>query len=68
MRVDAGDRATVPLNSPCIGLCELDAHEVCRGCHRTVAEIAAWSELTPRLRDEVRARIARDHAQSDAEA
>lgn len=31
--------------SPCIGICELDAQGLCRGCHRTVQEIAAWSTL-----------------------
>ncbi|TVP98668.1 MAG: DUF1289 domain-containing protein [Planctomycetaceae bacterium] len=28
--------------SPCIGICTVDAHRVCIGCHRTLAEIAAW--------------------------
>ena len=31
--------------SPCIGVCEVDAAGLCRGCHRTLAEIAAWSSL-----------------------
>lgn len=31
--------------SPCIGVCEVDACGLCRGCHRTLAEIAAWSSL-----------------------
>lgn len=29
--------------SPCIGICELDAEGLCRGCHRSSAEIARWS-------------------------
>jgi len=28
--------------SPCIGVCRLDAHGFCEGCHRTGSEIAAW--------------------------
>lgn len=49
--------ASVPLLSPCIGICELDAGGVCEGCLRTVAEIATWSamgaEERQRLMDEV---------------
>lgn len=32
--------------SPCIGVCALDADGLCRGCLRTVDEIAAWSRLS----------------------
>jgi hypothetical protein len=36
--------ATTP--SPCIGVCELDrATQTCRGCHRTLDEIAGWSRF-----------------------
>jgi uncharacterized protein len=28
--------------SPCTGVCQLDRHGVCRGCGRTLEEIAAW--------------------------
>jgi predicted Fe-S protein YdhL (DUF1289 family) len=32
--------------SPCISVCEMDtASGLCRGCHRTLDEIAAWSVL-----------------------
>jgi hypothetical protein len=35
------------VESPCIGVCRLTENEaVCAGCHRTLAEIAAWSRLT----------------------
>ncbi len=35
------------LVSPCIGVCYLDpATQLCRGCRRTVDEIAAWSAYT----------------------
>lgn len=34
------------LVSPCIGVCQMDpATELCRGCWRTIGEIAAWSGL-----------------------
>jgi len=34
------------LVSPCIGVCQMDpATELCRGCWRTIEEIAAWSGL-----------------------
>ena len=32
--------------SPCVAVCILDqASGFCRGCYRTIAEIAAWSDL-----------------------
>lgn len=31
--------------SPCIGVCSLDASGHCEGCHRSVAEIARWSQM-----------------------
>ena len=33
--------------SPCIGVCELDAQNRCIGCFRTNREIAAWPTLNP---------------------
>lgn len=42
--------------SPCISVCRLDpATQVCIGCGRTIAEIAAW----PSLSDEERKAIMR---------
>lgn len=32
--------------SPCVGICSLDADGLCRGCLRTVDEIAAWSRMS----------------------
>lgn len=63
-----GDRLNVPLNSPCIGRCELDEKDICLGCHRTLDEIAEWSDYTPHMRQEVRDRIARDHPAANGEA
>ena len=31
--------------SPCIGVCQLDEDGLCRGCHRSGEEIAAWTTL-----------------------
>jgi prepilin-type N-terminal cleavage/methylation domain-containing protein len=45
------------MNSPCIRRCELDAQSTCIGCGRTVTEIADWSFLSCREREEV-ARLA----------
>jgi len=40
--------------SPCVGVCTLDtATHLCRGCARTIAEIADW----PRLGAEEKRRI-----------
>ncbi len=38
--------------SPCIGVCEIDALGLCRGCERTLAEIGDWAALgdTERVR------------------
>jgi predicted Fe-S protein YdhL (DUF1289 family) len=50
--------------SPCIGICTLDPQtELCLGCLRTGAEVAAWrdadSNLRLRILDRVRLRRAR---------
>jgi predicted Fe-S protein YdhL (DUF1289 family) len=33
--------------SPCINVCSLDERKLCRGCHRSLGEIAAWGHMTP---------------------
>jgi uncharacterized protein len=40
--------------SPCINVCELTAHNVCRGCGRTTDEIAIWSRADNGLRSAIR--------------
>ena len=32
--------------TPCIGICQLDAHGLCEGCRRTGDEIARWLGMT----------------------
>jgi len=36
-----------PCRSPCINICTLDEDGYCRGCYRTIQEIANWSLMTP---------------------
>ncbi|WP_324307778.1 DUF1289 domain-containing protein [Thermomonas sp.] len=36
--------------SPCTGVCTLADDGLCRGCHRTGDEIAAWSTMTDEAR------------------
>lgn len=44
-------------DSPCIGVCTLAGGDVCSGCGRSAAEIAAWSTLGPAERDAINRRI-----------
>ena len=32
-------------SSPCLNICSLDDRGVCKGCFRTLAEIAEWSRM-----------------------
>jgi hypothetical protein len=32
-------------SSPCLNICSLDEQGVCRGCFRTLAEIAEWTRM-----------------------
>jgi predicted Fe-S protein YdhL (DUF1289 family) len=34
-------------SSPCLNICSLDERGVCRGCFRTLAEIAEWTRMAP---------------------
>ena len=34
------------IRSPCVGVCELDGTGRCRGCRRTLEEIAGWIKYT----------------------
>lgn len=39
------DTSGLPPLTPCIGVCRLDDDGYCVGCHRSMAEIAAWSSM-----------------------
>ena len=47
----------VVIVSPCTGVCAIDADDRCRGCARTLDEIAAWGTMTPAERDTVMAQL-----------
>ena len=53
------------VQSPCIGVCQLDARQLCTGCRRHIDEIAEWSLATPARRVEIR-RAAAQRACGDA--
>ncbi|MBM0108636.1 DUF1289 domain-containing protein [Steroidobacter sp. S1-65] len=56
--------APLPVASPCIKVCVLDARNVCVGCGRTIDEITQWSRLTEEQQRQVvdRARQRREAA------
>ena len=48
------------IQSPCINICEMDkASGLCRGCLRTIDEIASWSRLSDPARRAVLEAIAK---------
>jgi predicted Fe-S protein YdhL (DUF1289 family) len=45
--------------SPCVAVCRLDpATRICVGCGRTIAEIAAWPNMSDAERKAIIARLA----------
>jgi uncharacterized protein len=48
--------------SPCISVCVLDERNCCKGCRRTVTEIARWGRLSADEQWAVIARIERVRA------
>jgi uncharacterized protein len=52
--------------SPCLGICLMDpATRTCRGCLRTVEEIAGWYEATAAEKRAILARLAERRAQAE---
>ena len=44
----------VVVDSPCIGICELDYDaDICIGCFRTRAEVAAWGSASIKMKQEI---------------
>lgn len=44
---DRGERASLPVPSPCVNVCRMNAQTgYCEGCLRTIDEIACWSGYT----------------------
>ncbi len=50
------------IETPCIGICRLTG-EMCRGCGRTIAEIAGWRAMSPQERKTVMARLSAGFSQ-----
>jgi len=45
--------------SPCLGICLMDpATRICRGCLRTIAEIAGWYDASPAEKRAILTRLA----------
>ena len=56
---------SLPVLSPCVGVCYLDARQLCRGCHRHIDEIAEWARASSARRIQIR-RAAALRALADA--
>ncbi|HVY07337.1 MAG TPA: DUF1289 domain-containing protein [Burkholderiales bacterium] len=42
------DAAPKDVPSPCVNVCQMNPYNgLCRGCMRTIAEIAGWLDFTP---------------------
>jgi predicted Fe-S protein YdhL (DUF1289 family) len=56
--VPAGSQHAMPVESPCNKVCTIDpASQLCRGCGRTLTEIAQWTVLTDAARARVMAEL-----------
>lgn len=53
-----------PVASPCIGVCELDPADICKGCGRSLRDIADWSAASEPRRREILSR-ARQRMEKD---
>ena len=40
-------------STPCIGVCQYDNEDICRGCFRTLDEISNWALMTEEERKEI---------------
>ena len=57
----------MPVPSPCVQICTMDETSgLCRGCARTLGEIAHWSALDDEAKREVLARVAQRRAEQAA--
>lgn len=56
---EASNISESPVPSPCVSVCQMDVRSgLCRGCLRTIDEIAAWSRYAEAEKRTVLARIA----------
>lgn len=49
----------IKIKSPCIGVCALDANDLCIACHRSGIEIAEWGVYTQEEKREVMDKVKR---------
>ena len=47
----------VTIATPCIGICVIEDDDLCRGCARTIDEIAGWGMMTAAARAAVMATL-----------
>jgi predicted Fe-S protein YdhL (DUF1289 family) len=50
-------RAPVRPDTPCVAVCSTTFDDVCRGCGRTVAEVAHWVSMSDAAKEVVWTRI-----------
>lgn len=61
-RPTPGDGASGPVQTPCIGVCRLDAQGFCMGCLRSLEEISTWSRVSPDAQRRILAAVAERRA------
>jgi uncharacterized protein len=67
MAADTGGTAEPAPISPCVGICLMDpATKTCRGCLRTIDEIAGWYQAAPAEKRAIVARLAVRRAEQEA--
>jgi hypothetical protein len=53
---------TEEIESPCTGVCQLDSHDICKGCFRSMHEIIRWPDADRETRHEILCAAASRHA------
>ncbi|HEY4136519.1 MAG TPA: DUF1289 domain-containing protein [Alphaproteobacteria bacterium] len=57
------------VESPCVDVCKMDKSSgLCRGCLRTISEIATWKDLSRKRQEALLAELADRRARLNAEA
>jgi hypothetical protein len=54
-------------SSPCLNICSLDERGICRGCFRSLAEIAEWTRMSAAEQWTTVARAERRRAKDEKE-
>jgi predicted Fe-S protein YdhL (DUF1289 family) len=67
MKPDLDDAARRRIETPCIGVCDIDlSTDWCAGCFRTLAEVAAWSTSSASQRRQILDRVERRRVQQQS--